>query len=430
MGLRPLLTKRTEKVRRIMFNKHVWGRFQRVLKDKDSAAISRALGYVIFRFLGLLFALPTILILWVLKPIVWLKVGKLPCDRLGALALNTDLFLRRRQLGIYPDGPHYCFVCTPHKLSNRQLLTMWKRIIPIYESRILCWIYDGMLTILKRSPFQQDLPMNSNEYYEFNNSKSSIVFQPDEIEKGNRILEQMGVDFKKVEFVCIFARDDAYLKNFDPFFNWDYQKARNADIDNLVETAKYLIEKGFVVIRVGSIVNKPINFSHKKMIDYPYTEHHSDFMDIFLLANCKFVISSGCSGLTDVAAISDKPMLTVNIGEFGYAPITKNRLYIPKKYKYINTNNYLHFKDAVNLGVFWYNPAALGLEAEENCPQEILEATKEMLDRLENRFIHFPESESLMQAYHKVRNGSGTYASPNKTPIGNAWLKKNQDLFF
>jgi putative glycosyltransferase (TIGR04372 family) len=413
-----------------MFNKHVRNRFLRVLKDKDCPAISRAIGYVIFRFLGLIFALPTILILWVLKPIVWLKVGKLHSDRIGALALNTDLFIRRRQLGIYPDGPHYCFVCTPHKLSNSQLLTMWKRVIPIYQSRILCWIFDGMLPILKRTPFQQELPMKSNEYYEFNNSKTSLEFNPDEIEKGSRILNQMGVDFKKDEFVCIFARDDAYLKNINPFFNWDYQNARNADIDNLVESAKYLIDKGFVVIRVGSIVNKPINFSHKKMIDYSNSEYQSDFMDIFLLANCKFVISSGCSGLTDIAAISDRPMLTVNIGEFGYAPIAKNCLHIPKKYKNLNTNNYLHFKDAVSLGRFWYSLSSLGLEAEENSPQDILEATEEMLERLENRYSHSPESKRLMQAYHKVRNGSGFYASPNKTPIGIAWLKKNQNLYF
>ena len=61
--------------------------------------MGRAIIYVVFRFFGRLCALPTILILWILKPIIWLKVGMLSADRLGALALNTDLFLRRRQLG-------------------------------------------------------------------------------------------------------------------------------------------------------------------------------------------------------------------------------------------------------------------------------------------------------------------------------------------
>jgi putative glycosyltransferase (TIGR04372 family) len=413
-----------------MFYKTQRKRFLLALKNRSYSTIIMAFLYVVFRFLGLLFAVPAIIILWALKPFVWIKIGGLHHGRIGHLALNTDLFMRRRQLGIYPDGPFYCFVSNPNNLANRQLLNMWKRVIPVYESRILSWLYYGMLPILKRTPFHQGLPMDSNEYFEFNNANTSLRFTPEEIEKGSRILDQMGVDFEKFEFVCIFARDDAYLKNITPFLNRDYQNTRNADIDNLVETAKYLIEKGFVVIRVGSIVKKPINFSHERMIDYPYSGHQSDFMDIFLLANCKFVISSGTSGMTDVAAISDRPMLGVNIGEFGHAPMSKKCLYIPKKYKYLNTDNYLHFKDALNLGLFWNNPAALGLETEENSSQEILEATKEMLARLENRFSYSSDSEKLIHAYYKLWRESTVSANLSKTPIGESWLKTNQDLFF
>jgi putative glycosyltransferase (TIGR04372 family) len=134
--------------------------------------------------------------------------------------------------------------------------------------------------------------------------------------------------------------------------------------------------------------------------------------------------------MTDVAGISDRPMLTVNIGEFGYAPITKHCLYIPKKYKYLNTNNYLHFKDALNLGNFWSDPTALGLEIEENSSQEILEITKEMLARLENRFSYSPDSEKLIQAYHKLWGESDLMGSSSKTPIGIKWLKTNQDIYF
>ncbi len=412
-----------------MFNKIQWNRFLLALKNRDYSTIIMAFLYGITRFLGLFSAVPTIIILWVLKPFVWIKVGGLHYGRIGHLALNTDLFMRRRQLGIYPDGPYYCFISNPNP-ANRQLLNMWKRVITVYESRVLCWLYYGMLPILKRTPFYQDMPMNSNEYYEFNNTNSALYFTDDEIEKGRKLLNQMNVDLDKDEFVCIFARDDAFLKHTFHYNNFGYHKARDADIDNLVETAKYLVEKGFVVIRVGSIVKKPINFSHERMIDYPYSEHQSDFMDIFLLANCKFVISSGPSGMTDVAAIHDRPMLAVNIGEFGYAPVTKNCLYIPKKYKYINTNNYLHFRDALNLGNFWCDPTALDLETEENSPQDILEATQEMLERLEDGFSYSPDSEKLIQAYHKLWSESTVNARSCKTPVGIAWLKKNQALYF
>jgi putative glycosyltransferase (TIGR04372 family) len=383
-----------------------------------------------FRFLGLLFAVPIVLVLWILKPIFWLKVGRLSSTRIGHLALNTDHFLRRRQLGIYPDGPFYCFICDPTKLANHQLLIMWKRLLPICKSRVLTSVFLGMMPILKRTPFIQELPHNSNEYYEFNNAEPSLYFTPDEIEKGRKLLNQMGIDLDKDTFVCIVARDDAYLKKFDPDNNWDYHNERNADIDSLIETAKYLIEKGFIVIRLGSIVKKPINFSHKKMIDYPYSEYRSDFLDIFLQAHCKFIIQAGTSGICDVATIFDKPMLAVDTSHPGIIPLSKNCLYTPKKFKDSTTGNYLKFKDALKLEPFWYNPTDFGLESEEISPQDILEVTKELLARVEGRFEYSPESERLIQAYHKLWGESGLPTSIVKTPIGIAWLKKNQDLYF
>lgn len=407
-----------------------WNRALRNLESGDYSAVIRGFISAGFRLLGLLCAVPTVLILWILKPVFWLKVGRLLNARIGHFALNTDLFLRRRQLSIYPDGPFYCFLCDPTQLANRQLLTMWKRVMPICESRVLTRIYVGMLPILQRTPFYQDLPMNSNEHYEFNNAEPSLYFTPDEIEKGRKLLNLMNVNLDKDKFVCIFARDDAYLKNFAPHNNWDYHNTRNSDIDSLIETAKRLIEKGFIVIRVGSIVKKPISFSHEKMIDYPYSEHRNEFMDIFLLAHCKLLIASGISGICNVANIFNTPLLEVDAAECVYIPFGKDCLYIPNKYKYSNTGDYLHFEDAVKLDHFWHNPTDAGLEIEKSSPQDILEATKEMLARLDGQFQYSPESGKLIQAYYKAWNKPENIGSSNKTPIGIAWLKKNQDLFF
>jgi putative glycosyltransferase (TIGR04372 family) len=410
--------------------RQISNRFQRALKNRDYSAITWTFLSAAFRLLGLICAIPTVLILWILKPFFWLKVGRLSSARVGELAANTDLFIRRRQLGIIPDGPFYCFIADPTQLANRQLLTMFKRVIPICESRILSVMFVGILPILKRTPFHQDLSFNGNEYYEFNNAKPSLQFTPDEITKGRKLLKQMNVDFDNDEYICIFARDSAYLKKVIPENNWSGFNARDSEIDSLIETAKFLIEKGFTVIRVGSIVKKPINFSHEKMIDLPYSGHQSDFLDIFIAAYCKFLISAGTSGANELATIFDRPMLAVNIAEFGYSLFQKNCLYTPKKYKFINTNEYLNLKDGLKLGGFWSNLADFGLETEEISPQDILEATQEMLARSMEKFTYSPEEERLAQAYHKLWSETDNHWRPNKTPIGIAWLKKNQSLYF
>ena len=169
----------------------IWKRFQYALREGDFPAITWTFMSAGFRFLGLLCAVPTVLILWILKPVFWLKVGKLSNARIGHLSVDTDIFLRRRQLDIYPDGPYYCFLCDPTQLANRQLLTMLKRVIPICESKVLTSVFIGMTPILKRTPFYQDLDMNFNEYYEFNNAEPSLYFTPDEIEKGRKLLKEM-----------------------------------------------------------------------------------------------------------------------------------------------------------------------------------------------------------------------------------------------
>jgi putative glycosyltransferase (TIGR04372 family) len=412
-----------------MSNKTMRNRLLHAIKNKGFSDLSLAFAYAVFSFLGLLCSVPLILILWILKPFFWLKLGILNYSRIGHLALNTDLFLRRRQLGIYPDGPYYCFLSHPDNPANRQLLRMWKRLLPIYESRIFCYLFSGMLPILKRTPFYQDLPLNNNEYYELNNAKSSLYFTPDEIEKGRKLLNLMKVDLEKDEFVCIFSRDSAYLNKHIPYNNWNYQNARDSNIDSLIETTKYLIKKGYTVIRIGSLVTKPINFYHEKLIDYPYTEYQSEFLDIFLLAHCKFMLSGGTSGINCVASAFDRPVLTVNQSHIGYPSIAKNCLYIPKKFKWRKTGNYLHIEDAAKLGSFWIDPASAGLETEDASPQEILEASQEMLARLENRFKESTESKRLNQAYQKLWEGSGFCESNIKTPIALDWLKKNRALY-
>jgi putative glycosyltransferase (TIGR04372 family) len=240
----------------------------------------------------------------------------------------------------------------------------------------------------------------------------------------------MNVDLDKDEFVCIFARDDTYLNHNIPYNDWSYHNARNSDIDILIETTKYLIEKDFTVIRIGSMVNKPISYSHAKLIDYSCSENQSDFLDIFLIAQCKFLLAAGSSGIINVADIFDKPTLMVNLAEYQHPPFGKNALYTPKKYKYKSTGNYLRFEDAIKLGQVYPNITDLGLETEEISSQDTLETTKEMLARLENKFSYSHESTKLIQAFCKLWSESGATGSSTKTPIGIAWLKKNQALYF
>ena len=72
----------------------------------------------------------------------------------------------------------------------------------------------------------------------------------------------------------------------------------------------------------------------------------------------------------------------------------------------------------------------LGLELEDNSPEDILKATEEMLARLEGSFKYSISEEKLMQAFQELWSNSDIICSDVPTPIGIEWLKQNKDLYF
>ncbi len=313
------------------------------LKKRNYKVINRALVYFIFNVSGIFLAVPIIIFLWILKPFFWVKLGKLHHGRLGHLALETEIFLRRCQLDIFSNRFFYYFLCDSRNVANLPLLNMFKRVLKIYESRILVSIFDGMFPLLKNTPFYQPLGLQDNEYFEFNKANPSICFSPKEIQKGRELLKKMNVDFDNDSYICIFSRDSAFLEKTMPHNNWGYHDRRNSDIDNFIEAIKFLIEKKMTVIRVGSVVNKPISYSHPRLIDYSVSEYQCPFLDIFFMGTCKFFIGTP-SGISNIATIFDIPMANVQISDFNIVPFGKNCLYIPKKFKFTKTGQYLNFK--------------------------------------------------------------------------------------
>ena len=88
------------------------------------------------------------------------------------------------------------------------------------------------------------------------------------------------------------------------------------DIDNYKESAMYLAQKGYWVFRMGKGAKKRFDIDHPKIFDYAFSDYRSDFLDVWLMANCNFCISTG-TGIDAVATIFRRPILMIN-----YIPIS------------------------------------------------------------------------------------------------------------
>lgn len=394
----------------------------------------------IFIFIGSFIIVPIILFV---KLFVNYKIGLIYSDRLGHLALNTDLFFRRLQLGLISSNYSYYLVAPgllSEKVANGYLLKMFKRFaktqpsIHIITNTVLYFLLVNLKNTLKKNNILQELEYHSNEV-EFSKTKQSISFTKRELDYGYSEIKRLGMHDGKQRVVCIYARDGAYLEKIDENKNWKYHDYRNMDVNTYIKSIKYLISKGYKVIRVGSVVNQAVSFSEKNFYDYSLSGNRSEFLDLFLISISDFVVGSS-SGATDIAELFKVPFLAVNFAPCIGSPLGKNDLYIPKKYIDINDKDkVIPFKKVIK----WVDSNHMyqgdwleknyGLAYLDNTPDEILDAVIEMERRVRGEFVETNADKQLQQKYFEEFWKYNPKAKV-KTNVCLKWLRENQSLYF
>jgi putative glycosyltransferase (TIGR04372 family) len=81
---------------------------------------------------------------------------------------------------------------------------------------------------------------------------------------------------------------------------------------------------------MGHIVEKKLNTSNPKIFDYANNGMRTDFLDIFLSANCSFAISTS-TGLDYVPTIFRKPVLCISMSPIGFSNLSLNNWLISFK---------------------------------------------------------------------------------------------------
>ena len=114
---------------------------------------------------------------------------------------------------------------------------------------------------------------------------------------------------------------------------------RDSDINDFHEAIEYIVDQGGFVVRMGSEVEKSLDYKDKNVIDYA-KYCRTDFMDIYLISKCKFFLGT-TAGICDVAVAMNKPKLSVNYAPFGISLFGKDCVYIPKKLKNKKNGVYL-----------------------------------------------------------------------------------------
>ena len=385
-------------------------------------------------------ALLVVLIIRFIRPWLLVRFEGLFSTRIGHFAANTELYLCERDARINIPTQRYIdifYITEP--VSNQQLAIMWKRVLRIYP----LWIVAPIIRInrLLRNGHYYEVGQNTQEALDVHNLldrfPTHLNFTFEEETRGEEALQEMGLP-KGAQFVCLNVRDSAYLTTHFPGTDFSYHNYRDSDIDNYLLAAMQLTENGYFVIRMGAKVNKAINSTNPKIIDYATNGMRNDFMDIYLGAKCEFCISTG-TGWDAVPEMLRRPIVYVNMVPLGYIHTFSDKfLSITKRHLCKSSQDSLTLSEIFSRGVGFSTSAAEfesnGIDLIENTPEEIRDVVMEMAQRIEGNWSELPNDEALQKMFWKIflhgASGPAGKASHGdiKSRFGATYLRNNRDF--
>ena len=341
-----------------------------------------------------------------ISPVRRYKIGRLPSHEIGHYATNIEVYLCEKEAQVNGQNKKSIDIWYRNPtsgVSNQQLDKMWARTIRISDSPVVRYA-DAMSRRLPGGARFSITHHDRDAYALFDKTPPHLSFTADEILEGEKFLDSVRTQPDQ-KFICLAVRDSSYKRA--QFEDRDITKDdyRNNDIRNYQEVAEQLAKDGYLVFRMGAKVEHPFVTNSPQVIDYAANGMRSEFLDIYLGANCELFISS-VLGIDSIPEIFRRPRVLTNyipIGNFGkYGP---RDLVIPKQYWLNSESRFLRFSEIVastnGLGscTSSYEYETAGIKLVENTPTEILQATRELLDRHQGAFAHSEQDSQLISKF-------------------------------
>ena len=340
-----------------------------------------------------------LLLMFVIRPFIVIRIGIIPSSRIHHFAVNTELFLlknknkNKKTIDIF-----YC----ENFISNKFLKKKWKEKIYIGNKFLFSQINFLVSIFLNKNIHLMELDTDRDTENFFSNSKPLLKLSDKEKSKGFEELKKIGLS-KNDKFICLMNRDSSYLAKTYPGVDWSYHNYRDSKIDNYLLAAETLTKRGYFVFRMGTITKEKIETNNKKIIDYANSEFKSEFLDLFLLENCKFGIT-GNVGLDGLFRTFRKPSVICSMVPIGYLATYRNDwVHLFKKHYSLEKKKMLSLNEIFDLGL------ALTLKTEdfkkknveliENTPEEIRDAAIELDNRLNEIYVETLEQKNLQKKF-------------------------------
>jgi len=263
-----------------------------------------------------------------------------------------------------------------------------------------------------------------------------IKFTEDEQERGKKFLQNIGLKSGE-KYVCLIVRDSAYKNKYRNWkSDWSYHNYRDSDIKNYRDAVVTLAEKGYWVFRMGKAVHKTLYTENDRILDYANSSYRSDFLDIWLVANCYFTLCTA-TGLTDLACVFRKPAAIVNSSPLGtISGSNHSTIWLPKKTIWNNNQKPLTLSEQIETGVIGFMRSEeytnTNVSLIDNTNIEITRAALELESKLNKTWQPEPNDDllqnkfwSMLKTWKKFPEFQGYI----QHRLPDLWLRENHEWF-
>lgn len=348
-----------------------------------------------------------------------------------------------RQLQVEGVRNPFVIVINPGRCPNEQLSKMYGRAVWLLDDRhprlrnLFATVFRVLLKA--RSPMVANLYSGHTKEFmrAWEEAEPVLRFTVEEHERGQQLLAGMGIP-KGASFICFGLREAAYYQEFlTPEAQARYSNPedredtyiRNPPLRNYVPMAVQCANLGLYVLRMGKGVDEPLPAGlHPNIIDYA-SKHRTPFGDIYLLANCKFVVA-GAAGLWWISTAFNGPVVMTDNSWLWGSWLREGDLFIPKKLWLISGKRFLTFREMLAVDSrYTYKSNCLrdGVELVHNTPEEITAVVLEMNQRLDGTWQSCEEDEELQRRFKALYPPDHPgYHAPGR--IGVEFLRQHSNL--
>jgi putative glycosyltransferase (TIGR04372 family) len=333
----------------------------------------------------------------------------------------------------------------PLHANNKQLIEMYRRKVIIidrqneYLMNSLFILY-GLLS--DNNPMKILLYSRCRNIKKhrdlWSNYNTVISFTEDEKVKGDRGLKKIGLMNGK--YFCFGLREDSYFQQiysrskFSYIDNWEAGPdswVRNPSLNTYVKLAENFTSDDLKAVRMGKYSTEKVVTDNPNIIDHATSGFRSDFIDTYMIENCKFLIN-GASGIFFFASLFNKPVLMSDVYLLSAGVLNMSDIFTPSLLWDKKNKKLLKFEEMLELGMlkttYLRSLQDEGLEIVHNSEDELIESTNELISIIDGVKQFDDKDEYLNKKFKNIIANMPGNDSGFTTKMSAHFIKKYERL--